>query len=102
LIPDRATSARRADINLLFAARGIRGFGDGFAVILLPAYLSAIGYDPIRIGVVAAASLLGSAVLTLAVGFLAPRFDASGKKWVRFAAWDSAGNGALTQPVHLK
>ena len=22
-------------------------------------------------------------------------FDASGKKWVRFAAWDSAGNGAL-------
>ena len=29
-------------------------------------------------------------------------FDASGKKWVRFAVWDSAGNGALTQPVHLK
>ncbi len=29
-------------------------------------------------------------------------FDAAGKKWVRFAIWDSAGNGALTQPVHLK
>jgi hypothetical protein len=29
-------------------------------------------------------------------------FDAAGKKWVRFAVWDSAGNGALTQPVHLK
>jgi hypothetical protein len=29
-------------------------------------------------------------------------FEASGKKWVRFAAWDSAGNGAFTQPVHLK
>ncbi|HWB82848.1 MAG TPA: hypothetical protein VG675_01825 [Bryobacteraceae bacterium] len=28
-------------------------------------------------------------------------FDAAGKKWVRFAAWDSAGNGAITQPVHL-
>lgn len=27
--------------------------------------------------------------------------DARGKKWVRFAAWDSAGNGAFTQPVHL-
>ena len=27
--------------------------------------------------------------------------DASGKKWVRFAAWDSAGNGAFTQPVHF-
>ncbi|HEX4348091.1 MAG TPA: hypothetical protein VHZ73_10990 [Vicinamibacterales bacterium] len=28
-------------------------------------------------------------------------FDATGKKWVRFAAWDSAGNGALTQPIKL-
>jgi len=29
-------------------------------------------------------------------------FDASGKKWVRFAVWDSAGNGAFTEPVHLR
>ncbi len=29
-------------------------------------------------------------------------FDATGKKWVRFAVWDSAGNGAFTQPVSLK
>ncbi len=29
-------------------------------------------------------------------------FDATGKKWVRFAVWDSAGNGAFTQPVLLK
>jgi hypothetical protein len=29
-------------------------------------------------------------------------FNRTGKKWVRFAAWDSAGNGALSQPVHLK
>jgi hypothetical protein len=29
-------------------------------------------------------------------------FDGKGKKWVRFAAWDSAGNGAFTQPVHFK
>jgi hypothetical protein len=29
-------------------------------------------------------------------------FDATGKKWVRFAAWDSAGNGAFWQPVHLR
>lgn len=28
-------------------------------------------------------------------------FDAAGKKWVRFAVWDSAGNGALTQPIHV-
>jgi hypothetical protein len=29
-------------------------------------------------------------------------FDTAGKKWVRFAVWDSAGNGAFTQPVHLR
>lgn len=29
-------------------------------------------------------------------------FDATGKKWVRFAIWDSAGNGAFVQPVQLK
>ena len=28
-------------------------------------------------------------------------FDASGKAWVRFAVWDSAGNGAFVQPVWL-
>jgi hypothetical protein len=27
--------------------------------------------------------------------------DATGKKWVRFAAWDVAGNGALVQPIRL-
>jgi hypothetical protein len=29
-------------------------------------------------------------------------FDAAGKKWVRFAIWDAAGNGAFTQPINLK
>ncbi|MBI2687098.1 MAG: hypothetical protein HYX27_12345 [Acidobacteria bacterium] len=28
-------------------------------------------------------------------------FDPANKKWVRFAVWDSAGNGAFTQPIHL-
>src|SRR3989442_4179839 len=26
-------------------------------------------------------------------------FDATGKAWVRFGVWDSAGNGAFVQPV---
>jgi len=26
-------------------------------------------------------------------------FDATGKKWVRFAAWDVATNGAFVQPI---
>jgi hypothetical protein len=28
-------------------------------------------------------------------------FDSTAKKWVRFSVWDSAGNGAFTQPVRL-
>jgi MFS family permease len=63
------------DIVRLLVARGIRGFGDGFAVIVLPAYLTAIGFGTVEIGIVAAASLLGSALLTLGVGILAPRYE---------------------------
>ncbi len=29
-------------------------------------------------------------------------FDATGKKWVRFAAWDSAGNGAFVMPIKTR
>jgi MFS family permease len=65
----------RSQLLLLYAARGVRGFGDGFAVIILPAYLTAIGMTPVEIGVVATAALLGSSLLTLAVGFVAPRHD---------------------------
>jgi VIT1/CCC1 family predicted Fe2+/Mn2+ transporter len=68
-------STGSALISLLFLARGLRGFGDGFAIIILPAYLTAIGYDPIQIGVVATASLLGTALLTLSVGAVASRYD---------------------------
>ena len=65
----------RSNVHLLYAARCLRGFGDGFAVIILPAYLSAIGLSPIEIGFVAAASLFGTAVLTLLIGLIAPQHD---------------------------
>jgi MFS family permease len=65
----------RRDLLLLYIARAARNFGDGFAVIVLPAYLSAIGYEPAQIGFVATAALSGAALLTLTVGYLAPRFD---------------------------
>ena len=64
-----------SDILLLYAARGLRGFGDGFAIIILPAYLSAIGFSSAQVGVTASASLLGTALFTLAVGLIAPRHD---------------------------
>ena len=64
-----------SNVRLLYLARGIRGFGDGFATIILPAYLTAMGYNPIQIGIVLTGSLLGTAVFTLAIGVLAPRHD---------------------------
>ena len=54
-------------IRLLYAARGLRGFGDGFAIIILPAYMTLLGYDAVAVGIVATASLLGTALLTLIV-----------------------------------
>lgn len=62
-------------MRVLYAARALRGFGDGFAVIILPAYLAAIGFSTAAIGILATVSLLGSALLTLGIGLIAPRYD---------------------------
>jgi len=59
----------------LFAARALRDFGDGYVAVLLPAYLLALGHSPLQVGVLATASLLGSAVLTIGTGFLGARHD---------------------------
>ena len=71
---ERLGVAGQADVVNLYAARAARGFGDGFAAIILPAYLLEIGFNPLQIGLVATAALLGSAATTLAIGFLAPRY----------------------------
>jgi MFS family permease len=60
----KAPSAARC----VFLARAIRDFGDGFVAVLLPVYLTALGLDAFQVGVVATLALLGSALLTLAIG----------------------------------
>jgi MFS family permease len=70
-----ASTRTGADVPYLYAARALRGFGDGFAIIILPVYLLAIGLSPQQVGIVASASLLGTAGLTLLAGFVAPRHD---------------------------
>src|SRR6478752_3629754 len=75
-IPTRSkASGRLSLIALLYVARGLRGFGDGFAIIILPAYMTALGYNAVAVGIVATASLLGTALLTLVAGWIAPRHD---------------------------
>jgi MFS family permease len=61
--------------SLVYAARAIRDFGDGFVAILLPVYLAALGFSAFDVGVVAALALFGSALLTLAIGLVGARHD---------------------------
>jgi MFS family permease len=93
-LSDRPATAdqqtKRRVVILLLAARALRGFGDGFAVIVLPAYLTASGFSPAQIGIVATASLLGTALLSLAVGMVAPRYE------LRHLLLAGAGVGVLT------
>ncbi|HEX7061932.1 MAG TPA: MFS transporter [Woeseiaceae bacterium] len=59
----------------LLAARALRDFGDGFVAVLLPAWLLALGFTPLEVGVIATVSLLGSAFLTVGAGLLGARYD---------------------------
>jgi MFS family permease len=90
----------RSDLLVIYAARGVRGFADGFAVIILPAYLTAIGFGPFQIGLIATVALLGSSLLTLLVGFIAPRHDL--RKLLMAGAALMVGTGlAFPQFEHL-
>jgi MFS family permease len=71
-LPPTAT----ADASVLLVSRGVRAFADGFVSVLLPVYLLGLGFDGLQIGSVAAATLVGSAALTLLVGLGAHRFRA--------------------------
>src|SRR5256885_1308573 len=70
-----AVVGRVEPVTLLFAARALRDFGDGFVAVLLPVYLLALGLSPFEVGVIATASLFGSALLTMAVGVVGARYD---------------------------
>lgn len=58
----------------LIIARALRAFVDGFICILLPAYLLALGLGAFEVGVLSAATLLGSATFTLLLGAHGHRF----------------------------
>src|SRR5688572_15898302 len=62
------------DAALILSARGIRAFTDGYVALLLPYYLTLLGYSAFEVGLIATATLLGSGVLTLLAGLFAYRF----------------------------
>src|SRR5260221_13901794 len=60
------------ETRLLLWGRGLRAFGDGLVSLLLPFYLTLLGFDPLAIGVLTAATLAGSAALAPILGFPPP------------------------------
>jgi MFS family permease len=66
-------SATRDARTLLFT-RGARGFADGVVSVLLASYLGRLGFTPLQIGAIVTATLLGSSVLTLAIGLVGHRY----------------------------
>jgi len=70
LLPDGAGAAALP----LLLGRALRAFADGYVAILLPAYLLALGFGTWEVGILASATLLGSAAATLAVGAWGHRF----------------------------
>ena len=56
------------EVRLLLVGRGLRAFVDGYVAVLLPAYLLALGFGTWEVGLLSSATLLGSALATLAVG----------------------------------
>jgi len=61
----------------LLVGRALRAFADGYMAVLLPAYLLAIGLGTLDVGIVATATMLGSALATIAVGAWGHRFRSS-------------------------
>lgn len=61
------------DSRRLIVTRGLRGFADGLVSILLPSYLTALGFSAMQIGIILFGTLFGSALVTLWAGFVAHR-----------------------------
>lgn len=70
---DRGARRLPGPAACLYTARALRDFGDGFVAVLLAVYLTALGLGAFEVGVIATAALLGSALVTLAIGFIGPR-----------------------------
>ena len=62
------------EARLLLIGRALRACVDGYVAVLLPAYLLALGFGTWDVGLLSSATLLGSALATLAVGAWGHRF----------------------------
>jgi MFS family permease len=81
-----------ADTGRILAARSLRAFGDGYVALLMPVYLFELGFDAFAIGGIVSSTLIGTALLTIWIGFIANRY--SRKKLLIAAALLMTATGA--------
>ena len=61
------------DALRVLASRAVRAFGDGFVALLLPIYLVERGFNALAVGTIVTGTLIGTALMTLWVGWIANR-----------------------------
>lgn len=85
--------------------RAVRAFVDGIAFVVLPAHLTHLGFSATQVGAIVAASLLGSALLTLAAGFLSrqvtPRTLLVATSWIMLTTGVALGSVTTFLPLLL-
>ena len=82
----------------VYTAKGLRDFADGFVTIVLPAYLLALGFGIGEIGLISTAALLGSAMITLGVGYFGAHIDS--RKLLISACLLMAATGVALASAH--
>jgi MFS family permease len=61
------------DAHRIVVTRALRGFADGLVSVLLAGHLTRLGFSSLQVGAIVMGTLLGSAVLTIALGMVAHR-----------------------------
>ena len=93
-------SSEAHDARRLVCARALRGLGDGALVVLLPAYWLAEGGGSAAISELTTATLLGSALATLAAGLVAHRVAPRNVLFAACALLVATGVGFAFAPSH--
>lgn len=82
-----------SEARLLLVGRALRALCDGYVAILLPVYLLTLGLGQWEVGLISTATLLGSALATLAIGRWGHRFPQ--RRLLLAAGWLMAATGTL-------
>jgi MFS family permease len=86
-----AQGAEASALRRLVAGRGLRGLVDGLVSVILAVDLTRRGFSELEVGAIITSTLLGSALLTLAVGMGSRRLEA--RTVLRFAPFLMLGTG---------